>query len=1000
MVKYTGLKKPAAFYVNGVKPLMPLQIDRSNRLAEGLILSCPFQESGPVVDDCSNLDDLPAYREIVSNAMLLHRHSGNNGEAGVRYGPWGPHHYFGSADQNGSENHGLRHSLSNQTSGSDNAEDLMNGPARTEQFSIICRMMFEETPHSSWAHVIGMRTDNGGSLQWGFAISPTGSSGRIRPRIGGSSGDVFVILSQDTWYTLAICYEGNDDNTVKANVYDPDTGEWLDGGTAVMSGPIANGDIFEIFGRAEQNRYVQGRLDYVHIWDRFLDDEEVENLIHAPWQVYKPRLAQIIQLPSGGGVIQEEIGQASETATAQAVASLKTDPIGQATETATAQTLASLKTESIGQPSETAIAQALSSIIAEIIGQASETDTSQSLASVKTRTLDQASETNTAQAITVDQNNMVAQVTETATAQSLTSLKTRPIGQVPELNVARHIAIEGTELQVASIVPSSPKPGEAYTINLNGVENAGGKTGNYKGQALTFTAQDITSASGIWPQLQTFGDESARYNQAYPLEVNDAGDVDSINVTTQKADDYDWHAITAISSTGIYANDTGVAVNDEHYGHFTSGDGTIETDGDVEVTTGFGVYEYWIYDLSESQWTDAGTETFYQVLSLLTQTNSVFGITAYLAYGIEQASETNTAQALTSLKTKTTGQASETATARSMGAGVQSLIGQALETDTAQPLAILKTRAIARGDEITSVQALTSGKTQSIDQASDTATASLLTSLKAQTVGQASDAATAQGLAFSKTHPIGQANETSTAQAVDAGRGYAVGQAAETATALALGQTTKTKAFGQAVEASSAFIITTGSSVGVNQVTETATAQAFSAQKTEAIGQPVETSTAQTLTLTKVEQIAQVAETDTSQAVTATATTNIGQVLETVIAFPIVSVQPISGQIGLVSAIDTATTMSSHKTKELARIDETDTAIVIDFAKAKAIARATETATAQTMGSQGGALVGFIVNSDGTVAIVDLVNSTANVIQLRDASGNPINSTATIVRES
>jgi hypothetical protein len=163
---------------------------------------------------------------------------------------------------------------------------------------------------------------------------------------------------------------------------------------------------------------------------------------------------------------------------------------------------------------------------------------------------------------------------------------------------------------ITSLSPTSPKPGDNTTVNLSGAANALGKTLELDGVNLTLLSQDINSITLTWPALHELSTTPfLQYDQGYPLEVNDNGDVNTEeNVVTQPPNGFTFVAITAL--TGILADDTGLEIGDELLGEFIIGAGTVNSAGIESVTQFPATFRYWVFDVSANQWVGPADASF------------------------------------------------------------------------------------------------------------------------------------------------------------------------------------------------------------------------------------------------------------------------------------------------------------------------------------------------------------------------------------------------------
>jgi len=191
-------------------------------------------------------------------------------------------------------------------------------------------------------------------------------------------------------------------------------------------------------------------------WSRFLDDQEMQALARDELALYEPRCIWV-PVSAGGSVAvaaatetdtaqpiasnqAASVGLASETDTAIAIALTQRATLGLASETDTAQALTSNQAGALGLASETDTAQPVSSGTIASVGLASETDTAQALASNQSATIGLAAETDSAQPISVTGAGTLGTATETDTAQALTANQRGTIGLASETDTAQPIS--------------------------------------------------------------------------------------------------------------------------------------------------------------------------------------------------------------------------------------------------------------------------------------------------------------------------------------------------------------------------------------------------------------------------------------------------------------------------------------------------------------------------------------------------------------------------------
>ena len=291
-------------YVPGVKPLYPLEVDWSHPLSRGLFFAAPLNEiAGPLYNtDYSQIDGRPGPIELVQGLPLTHAAtSGDIGLAGYRLGPWGPCWRFDSGSNTALET-GWTYPLgSNSVASSANANDMMNRPSVSGEFSASVRFRKAAFVNNNWAHVIGIRTNGGGSLQWGFAID---TADTMQVRCGGSTFQIPQITIADEEWVHAIVRGSEHYNAVTAHDFNPLTCSFRTTGSATFTGSISAGDLFALGHRAQQDRAFDGDIDFAFVWDRYLPDEELFNHATDPFGMLRARAPRLVFPPapdSGGG---------------------------------------------------------------------------------------------------------------------------------------------------------------------------------------------------------------------------------------------------------------------------------------------------------------------------------------------------------------------------------------------------------------------------------------------------------------------------------------------------------------------------------------------------------------------------------------------------------------------------------------------------------------------------------------------------------------------------
>ncbi len=158
---------------------------------------------------------------------------------------------------------------------------------------------------------------------------------------------------------------------------------------------------------------------------------------------------------------------------------------------------------------------------------------------------------------------------------------------------------------------NTPEPGQTVTFSIGG--KVGPFTATYKGNALTIQSQTQTEVVVVWPDLQTFGDLTAEYNVAYDVVITDTDDSSTIteSVTTIPKSGYDYLSVTGFpwDDSSIFDNDTSLDNGNYVYGYFSSGSGSINSEGVISGAVDRSVYTYWIFD--GTTWGSSAQETFH-----------------------------------------------------------------------------------------------------------------------------------------------------------------------------------------------------------------------------------------------------------------------------------------------------------------------------------------------------------------------------------------------------
>lgn len=151
------------------------------------------------------------------------------------------------------------------------------------------------------------------------------------------------------------------------------------------------------------------------------------------------RLWAALAIQTGSSALTGDVGQVTETDTAQAITTRKSRAVAQATETDVAQSVSAQRRYAVVQVSETDLAQVVTYRKQQAVGQVTELDIAQAITKAKRLAVGQVSETDAAQTITYRKQQTVGQITETDLAQAITKVKRVAISQVVEIELAQAI---------------------------------------------------------------------------------------------------------------------------------------------------------------------------------------------------------------------------------------------------------------------------------------------------------------------------------------------------------------------------------------------------------------------------------------------------------------------------------------------------------------------------------------------------------------------------------
>ena len=242
-----------------------------------------------------------------------------------------------------------------------------------------------------------------------------------------------------------------------------------------------------------------------------------------------------------------------------------------------------------------------------------------------------------------DYNNMtVAAAYETIATAGATGARSWTFAQTTDEITAVSFAIRPSLVSAFSITPSTTTPTEGETVTITIGQGTGPYTATLNGDALTIDSQNATTATITWPDLKAFGTKNQSYETAYSLVITDTNDsdTDSVDMTTQILVGHAHATITA--TTGIYADDVGIAIGDRAYGYWVAGTGSEDlTVGAIQSDAG-GTFRYWIQDDTDSVWGSYADEVIATTPSTPSAPPSKFSVNSLAAYLRETGNYTNT----------------------------------------------------------------------------------------------------------------------------------------------------------------------------------------------------------------------------------------------------------------------------------------------------------------------------------------------------------------------
>jgi hypothetical protein len=330
-------------------------------------------------------------------------------------------------------------------------------------FAIVCRRN-----STAYNNLMTLHT-SGGVSRLGLEIESTGDGNNLQWQYDGSFvASTFTIVNADGWVLLAMG-KATGTTTPRCHKYVYSTNTWTHqdaAGTATNSTAVGGTGTMR-FGEWEGSDDLNGDIAVAAAWSgRNLTDTEVEQLAHslqgwcalapdALWLFDQAAVSQNLLDLTGGGANQSAItGTAVSTASPPISYGDETivphsvpsagGPInvniGQAAETDTATSFGRSKAKAAGQASETDTSATFARAKARTFGPATETDTATTSGRAKAKTFSLASETDTATAFGRTKSRAFGQPTETSTATATGRAKAKATGQAVETNTGQTIS--------------------------------------------------------------------------------------------------------------------------------------------------------------------------------------------------------------------------------------------------------------------------------------------------------------------------------------------------------------------------------------------------------------------------------------------------------------------------------------------------------------------------------------------------------------------------------
>ncbi len=164
------------------------------------------------------------------------------------------------------------------------------------------------------------------------------------------------------------------------------------------------------------------------------------------------------------------------------------------------------------------------------------------------------------------------------------------------MRILRQVHVVPRRLMALDNQGLNPAPGDA--VSLTGTFGSPGSI-FYNDIQIPYTSWGETQIDLIWPEIP-FGLpetnwQTTGYDTGYDLRLVGAAGLVNRQISTKKVATDEFFTVSAISGTGIFANDTNVDIGDQCLLRTDSGTlGTADTDGDLITSLPYtGRYQIW-----------------------------------------------------------------------------------------------------------------------------------------------------------------------------------------------------------------------------------------------------------------------------------------------------------------------------------------------------------------------------------------------------------------------